>query len=250
MTPGAHVEAWLADMERNGVPPSRRGRAPSVLKLAMRKAAAQKLIRDNPTDGVTPPKETAREIEPLTLQEAERLLKCARNTRYEALFALALGTGLRWGELAGLRWGDVDLSAGTLQVKRIVAEARGQILVQEPKTKAGRRRVPIPGFAAGALRDHRSKQSAPPHPRKGNFHAEHWQPLREKAGVPRARFHDLRHTTASLLVKRGVHAKIVQSVLGHARFSVTTDLYSHLMDGMQEEAGEALEALLGGSRAA
>ncbi len=255
-----NVEAWLADLGRSGLGASRRYRVFTVLRLAMRKAHAQKLIRDNPTDGVTPPNEVRREMQPLTVEQAERLIECAKGRRYEALFSLALGTGLRWGELAGLRWADIDLDSGFLHVQRIVVEARGRILVHDPKTKAGRRRVAIPSFALAALLEHRARCAAPPHPtawvfcnrhggplRKGNFHLEHWKPLRERAGVPAARFHDLRHTTASLLVKKGVHAKVIQAVLGHARFSVTMDLYSHLMDGMHEEAAEALEGILGAS---
>ncbi len=157
---------------------------------------------------------------------------------------------------AGLRWSEFDFLAGSLQVQRIVVEANGKLIVQPPKTKSGRRSVPIAGFALEALRVHRAKQTAPPHPtawvfcnrnggplRKGNFFKEHWKPLREAVGVPTARFHDLRHTTASLLLKRGVHPKVVQSILGHARFGLTMDLYSHLMDGAHGEAAAAMDGL-------
>ncbi len=157
--------------------------------------------------------------------------------------------------------GGISISAlGSYQVQRTIAEVSGRLEVHEPKTKSGRRRVSIPGFAVEALRRHRAKQPAEPHPtswvfsnrhggplRKGNFFAEHWKPLREAVGVPGTRFHDLRHTTASLLLHRGVHPKVVQSVLGHSRFSVTMDLYSHLMQGHVEEAAEALDGLLGQS---
>ncbi len=255
-----HVEALLADLERSGLTSGQRAKTFEVFRIAMRKAIAQKLIRDNPSDGITPPKRPAREVQPLSAEEAERLLDCAKETRYEALFVLALGTGLRWGELAGLRWGDIDFNRATLQVQRIVVHTKHEMLIHEPKTKSGRRQVPIPGFALQALRAHRSRQSAAPHPtawvftnrvgapiHKSNFFARDWKPLRERAGVPNARFHDLRHTTASLLLKRGVHPKVVQAVLGHARFGVTMDLYSHLMDGMHQEAADALDSLLGTS---
>ena len=253
-----HVEAFLADLERDGVSAGRRNRVFIVLRVALQKSMAQRLIRDNPTDGVASPNVPTREMRPLTVEEAERLLKCAQGTRYEALFVLALTTGLRWGELAGLRWGDVDLEGGSLQVQRIVVEANVKLLTHEPKTRSGRRRVPIAAFAVEALRAHRDRQAATPHPtawvfsnriggplRKGNFHAEHWKPLRERVGVGSARFHDLRHTTASLLLRRGIHPKVVQSLLGHSKFAVTMDLYSHLMDGMHGEAAAALDGLLG-----
>ena len=144
-----------------------------------------------------------------------------------------------------------------LRVQRGVTEAKGKLEVQEPKTKSSRRQVPIPEFALSALRSHHARQGVMPHPtawvfsnarggllRKGNFYADHWGPLREKAGLRSARFHDLRHTTASLLLKRGIHPKVVQAILGHARFSITMDLYSHLMDGAHEEAAAALDSLL------
>ena len=257
LTP-VHVQAWLAELERGGLPQGRRNRVYLVLRVALKQAVRLQLIHTDPTNGVTPPKNPTREIRPLSVEEVERLLECARGERYEALFVLAVGTGLRWGELAGLRWGDLDVQGGSLQVQRIVTEVKGKIVIHDPKTKSGRRRVPIPRFAVEALAAHRAKQAADPHPtawvfgnrtggplRRGNFHAEHWRPLRERAGIPTARIHDLRHTTASMLVRRGVHAKVVQSILGHARFGITMDLYSHLMDGMHEEAAEALDGLLG-----
>ncbi len=188
------------------------------------------------------------------------MLKFARGTRYQAFFVVAIGTGLRWGEIAALRWADIDTKARTLQVQRTVAEARGRVFVNPPKSKASRRTVPLPTFALDALERHRSQRATAPHPtawvfpnriggllRKSNFYTAYWKPLREQAGVPTTRFHDLRHTTATLLLKKGVHPKVVQAVLGHSRFGITMDLYSHLVDGMQQEAANALDALLGAS---
>ncbi len=251
-----HIEAWLSDLGRSELGPSRRNRCFLVLRQAMQKAVIQKLIRDNPTDGVTPPKSCPREIEPLTGDQVERLLKCARDTRYEAFFVVAIGTGMRWGEIAALKWSDIDIKKGTLQVQRTVAEARGKLHIQPPKTKASRRMIPLPAFVLGALRRHYSKCDTVPHPtawvfpnrkgdllRKGNFFISCWKPLREEAGIPETRFHDLRHTTATLLLRNGVHPKVVQTVLGHSRFGITMDLYSHVVDGMQQEAANALDSL-------
>ncbi|MBW2233367.1 MAG: tyrosine-type recombinase/integrase [Deltaproteobacteria bacterium] len=84
--------------------------------------------------------------------------------------------------------------------------------------------------------------------RRSNFYSEHWKKLRESAGLPNVRFHDLRHTVASVLGSRGVNSKVVQSVLGHSNHAITMDLYSHLMDGMQEKAADAMEEVFGGDR--
>jgi integrase len=254
------VQHLLAEMQRDGVSASRRDRVLAVLKAAMKQAQQLRLIRQNPTDGISSPKVSSREIQPLSTEEVERLLKVAKGSPYEALIVLTVATGLRWGEVSGLRWGDIEFDRSTLQVRRSIAEVRGGLDINEPKTKSGRRQVPIPVFALQALRQHRESRGVVPHPtawvfsnrtggliRKGNFFTGCWKPIRDKAGIPNARFHDLRHTTASLLVKRGIHPKTVQSILGHARFAITMDLYSHLMDGAHEEAAAALDELLGGS---
>jgi integrase len=252
-----HVEAWLSDLERSALGAARRNRCFMILRLVMQKAVAQKLVRDNPTDGVTPPKPCRREAEPLSGDQVKHLLKCAKNNPYEAFFVVAIGTGMRWGEIAALRWSDIDLNAGTLQVQRTLSQARGKILIQPPKTKAGRRKIPLPAFVLAALHRHRSKSPVVPHPTawvfpnrrggllgRGNFFSCCWKPLRDAAGIPKTRFHDLRHTTATLLLQNGVHPKVVQTVLGHSRFGITMDLYSHMVDGMQNEAAIALDSAI------
>jgi integrase len=156
------------------------------------------------------------------------------------------------------RQSELDLDGGTLQVQRIIAESSANILIHPPKTKAGQRPVPLSAFAVQAIREHRARSGVTPHPtawvlanqkggplRRGNLHVEHWGPLRERAGVPWCRFHDRRHKTASLLLKRVVHPKVVQAILGHTRIGITLDVYSHLMEGVFNEAVDALDGLLG-----
>ena len=132
----------------------------------------------------------------------------------------------------------------------------------EPKTDKGRRRVDLPAFAVAALREHRKRMLAEGHPgplvfcdsegkpiRKSNLLRRSFFPLLKEAKVPRIRFHDLRHTAATLLLSQGVHPKIVQERLGHSQISLTLDTYSHVLPSMQKEAAAKLDKLLAGTGA-
>ena len=179
---------------------------------------------------------------------------------------LAVGTGMRQGELLGLKWEDVDLEAGTLQVRRTLSTATGGgFRFGAPKTAKSRRSVKLPGAAISALKRHRRAQLEERMRLAGLF-ADHglvfasrvgtpvsrqdlvarsFKPLLKRAGLPDVRFHDLRHTCATLLLGRGVHAKLVQELLGHSTISVTLDTYSHVLPGMSDAAAGAMDEALG-----
>lgn len=182
----------------------------------------------------------------------------------EALFVLALATGMRYGELLGLKWQDVNLDDGTLQVRRTLSRLptqmgrdRGDLYVEaEPKTKRSRRNIALAGFAIEALKQHRIRQEEMKRS-AGDLWEEHdyvfctplgkhlnpghgvlvqLKILLEKAGLPEIRFHDLRHSAATLLLSMGVHPKVVQEILGHSEISMTMDTYSHVLPTMQKDA--------------
>jgi integrase len=169
----------------------------------------------------------------------------------------AVGTGARLGELLGLRWGDIDFESKTISIQRTLLDHNGRIEVGEPKTARSRRRIDLPDFIVTALKSHRLRSPAQPHPtawvfidanggplRKCNLMRRSFHPLLERAGLPKVRFHDLRHTAASLLFAEGVHPKVVQERLGHATIAITLDTYSHVIPTMQKEAATQLDALL------
>jgi integrase len=180
------------------------------------------------------------------------------------LYVVALTAGLRLGELLALRWRDVDLQAGMLQVRGTLQRAGSDLVVAEPKTAHSRRQVALATTAVEALRRHRVTQAeerlrlgaawqdldlvfsseAGGYIDESRLRRNSFWPLLERAGLPRIRFHDLRHTAATLMLRRGVHPKIVAEMLGHAQVSVTLDLYSHVTPTMQREAAEAMDALL------
>ena len=206
---------------------------------------------------MTRPRVPRREVHALSPDEVRRLLDVVAGDRLAALYLLAVTTGLRQGELFGLRWKDVDFRQRTLAVQRGVVDVNGQLGVQEPKTAAGRRRVELPDLAIQGLREHKAKLKAAPHPeawiftnskggllRKNNFLRRSWWPIRERAGLGEVRFHDLRHTAASLLLSAGVHPKIVQERLGHSTVALTLDVFSHVLGSLQRDAADKLDEVL------
>jgi integrase len=178
---------------------------------------------------------------------------------------LAIITGLRRGELLGLRWADADLARGTLQVGRALVREGGRHVVGETKTKRGRRQVNLTPRTVAALKTHRKRQleqrvrlaglyedhglifssekGSPLNPE--NLVKRSFKPLLKRAGLSNIRFHDLRHTCATLLLGRGVHPKIVQELLGHATIAMTLDTYSHYLPSMGDQASGAMGDALG-----
>jgi integrase len=205
------------------------------------------------------------ELRYLTPDQAKRLLSSAGGDRLEALYVLAIHTGLRQGELLGLKWEDIDFEAGTLSVKRTLSPAKDGPRFTAPKTKKSRRTVPLTPDAIDALQRHKAMQdkekclvedswedsdlvfrSTTGTPiQRNNLVARFFKPLLDKASLPRTfRFHDLRHTAASLLFSRGLHPKIVQELLGHSTIAITLDVYSHMVPGMAAQAAKAMEDAL------
>ena len=211
----------------------------TTLHKALKQAVKWSLIPRNVTEAVSPPREQKKEIKPLNEEEVKRLLKAVRGDKLEALYVLGIHTGLRSGELLALRWEDLDLKAGTLQVKRTVFNGQ----VEAPKTVKGRRSIKLTQTSIRALQEHEkvgqwvfcTKVGTPLSVH--NLHNRSWKPLLKKTELPLdTRFHDLRHTCASLLLSKGVHPKIVQELLGHSSISITLDIYSHVLPNMQSEA--------------
>jgi integrase len=215
-------------------------------------------------EAVKAPRPTYKEMRTLSAKETRRLLDAARGDRLEALYVLAVHTGMRQGELLALKWSDVDLENATISVRRTITKSGTHLLLGEPKTKKSRRTIHLTEVATEALRDHLQRQMEemehlgdlyedhglvfttevgslinPTNLRKRSFAA-----LLKHAELPLVRFHDLRHTCATLLFSRGVHPKYVQELLGHANISITLDRYSHVIPGMGDHTARAMEDAL------
>jgi len=240
----------------------------TVLHRALKQAVKWSLVPRNVAEAVDPPRVRREEITPLSPEQSRALLAAAEGDRFEALYVVALTCGLRQGEILGLKWSDVDLDARTLRVNRQVQRLRrdgspGRLAFSEPKN-ASRRTVPLTASAVETLKRHGRRQ-AEERMRVGSLYEDEgllfaseigtpldaqnvvnrsFKPLLESAGLPSIRFHDLRHTCATLLLAKGVHPKLVQALLGHASIGITMDLYSHWAPTMGDQAAAAMEEVL------
>jgi integrase len=247
-----------------------RGLAPKTVRLvhallhrALRQAVRWRIVAVNVADAVDAPRAGRPEFRTLSPEEADRLMEAARPDRFHGLFVLAIASGMREAELLGLRWSDLDFEHSSLSVRQQAMRVKGRWLFTEPKTSKGRRVISLPPFAVEALRQHRVRHAEerlgmgkawedhdlvfPNHAgrpvEKQNLLRRHFWPLLERAGLPHIRFHDLRHTAATLLLSEGVHPKVVQERLGHSTINTTMDVYSHVMPTLQKEAAGHLERL-------
>jgi integrase len=235
----------------------------ALLHNALKQAVRWRVLNVNPADAVDAPRVERKEFRSLDADEANQLLETARTDRLRALYVTALTCGMRQGELLGLRWTDLDLERGALAVRQQVMRVGGEWRFSEPKTKAGRRVITMPAVAIDALREHRRQQleerlraggqwrenglvftNRVGNPiEKQNLMRRSFWPLLDCAGLPRIRFHDLRHTAATLLLAEGLHPKVVQERLGHSTIAVTMDVYSHVGMTLQREAADTLDRL-------
>jgi integrase len=250
LTP-AHLQGFYRSKLDAGLSPRTVQYLHVVLHRALKQALRWGLVTRNVAEAVDPPKVHKKEVTPLSPEQARAFLEAARGDRLEALYVVAVHTGMRQGELLALRWDDVDLDAGVLRV-------RGT------KTARSRRTVKLSNTALDALRSHLTRQleeidrvrsmwwenglvfateiGTPLN--RHNLVNRSFKPLLLSAGLPHIRFHDLRHTCATILLSQGVHAKFVQELLGHATIAITLDTYSHVLPGMSSGTADAMDRAL------
>jgi integrase len=240
----------------------------SILHKSLTQAVRWQILSKNPVELVNPPKPSGKEKPTWTIEEANRFLTCVEDQHYYLPYLLAIHTGMRQGEILGLLWKDCDLDQGLIRIQQTLGRTRKGLMFQEPKTKGSKRVITLTSQVLSALKKHKAKQNQqklllgngyqdqdlvnctlegnPIHPRNliRNFHR-----MMEKAGVPKIRFHDLRHTHASIMLQLGEHPKIVSERLGHSRTSITLDIYSHVTPNLQVDAAKKFgDAMSGKSR--
>ena len=231
---------------------------------ALQTAVKWGLIIRNPADAVTPPKPQRQEMNTWNEDEINKFLDAAKQTDYYAIFYLALFTGMRRSEILALRWQDIDFIYSQIYVSRSLHHLRdGSIVIRQPKTAKSNRKIAISQSVLAVLEEYRDKQEGL-HLLSGNpltddslvfchedgnsllpdtiTHA--WIKLVRKTGLKNIRLHDARHSHASLMLKLGIHPKVVQERLGHSSIQVTLDTYSHLAPGLQEAAAEKFDQML------
>lgn len=265
----SHVQSLYAAKLRDGLKPSSVRYIHAVLHRALEQAVRFNLIPTNPASKVDPPKIRQDEITPLDSTQARTFLDAASGDRFACLYIISLCCGLRMGESLGLKWSDIDFEAGTLRVNRQLQRMRrvdgkaGTLVFSEPKN-ASRRTIDLPQRAIQALRSHRKAQAelrlgSSSYEDSGlvfasgkgtpldaqNIVNRFFKPLLLRAELPDIRWHDLRHTYATLLLARGVHPTYVQKSLGHSSVQLTLDRYSHWMPSMGRNVADGIDEALG-----
>lgn len=257
-----HVQALIKAKSASDLSPRSVQYIKIVLGIALSKALKWDLVLKNPAATVEVPRGKRLDVKPLTDEQARIFLGVVHGERLEALYITAMTSGLRQGELLGLRWEDVDLDSGLIQVRQQLQRIDGTQCLRDVKTDHSRRTVEIPPMTVAALRAHRLRQKEERLAAGEGWH--NWRlvfmtpigtPLEpsgvlkrfkrqlEDAGLPRQRFHDLRHLFACLLLLRNTHPKVVQELLGHTQISTTMDIYSHVMPTMRRAAANAVEEI-------
>jgi integrase len=254
-----HVyDQWVLE----GVPAPTIRKAHSVLHTALARAEMTGLILRNMADHARPPKAAHKEMQIWSEMEVNRFLITAREDRFYALYYLAIVTGMREMELLGLNWQDLDQARGILHVSRQLARSGGGMLDQ--KTKAAKRSIQVGAGTLKVLNDHHQRQSAERYTpgtqwkdtdliftssigtavNYKNMLDRSFKPLIQAAGVPNIRFHDLRHTAASLMLNQGVPIFKVSKILGHAKPSITSDIYGHVVPNAMDGIGDMMDDLI------
>ncbi|HUZ70515.1 MAG TPA: site-specific integrase [Candidatus Saccharimonadales bacterium] len=261
------VDAFLAAKLDSGPAPRTVHHMRAVLRAALTQAVRDGLIVRNPAGLSRPVRVEHREMTVLSPEQARAFLDAAKGDRLEALYATALAIGLRQGEALGLRWQDVNLEVGTLRVEHGLQRIAGKVQLIPTKSARSRRTVVMPGMVADALREHRTRQLEDRLLAGGRWHdggfvftssigtpvdtselRRAFHAVLRRAGLPAIRWHDLRHSAASLMLVQGVSPRVVMETLGHSSIALTMNTYSHVLPALQREAADAIDRLLGEPR--
>jgi integrase len=240
----ADVENWRMEKDEDGVHPRTFNKTLTVLGTCLNDAVRQKKIAENVAKEVKRMKEDHQEMKFLDPEQVRAILK--RDCEIKPLLATAVGTGARQGELLGLHWGDVDLDNNTIRISR--SYRKGEYT--EPKSDYARRTILVPAEVCDLLRPLQGDKDEPCFPRNGKLWSPstllrgHFYPLLDELGIPRVRWHDLRHTYAALMIRLKCSLKWLQVQMGHSSIMVTFDCYGHLLPEVGMESVQELSNLL------
>ena len=257
------VQKMFAAMLDRGKSPKTIGNVAGVLHAALQQAVRWRLVSANVASLVRAPRRVRPELAVLNSEQVHQLLDAAASDALAPMWALALGTGMRQGEILGLRWPDVDVDRGLLAVQHSLVHPKGEFILAEPKTASSRRVIHLSATlvdrlvrhrmaeAEAALREGRPYELAgfvfrrtDGRPLSASIVLKAWHRALGRAGLPQLRFHDARHSVATILMDRLRNARLVADVLGHANVSTTLSMYAHTTASQHEQAaailGEAL----------
>jgi len=258
-----HVQVMMNQRLATGLSTKSVAYIHQVLRTALGLAVRWDMVSRNVARLVDRPRVLRKPINPLTPDEARRFLAAVGGHRLEALFSVALALGLRQGEALGLRWEDINFSAGTLRVSHQLQRIDTRLTLVAPKTEKSRRTLVMPAMIAERLHEHEKRQVAEKlwagsrwqenglvfanrtgGPTQARHVIRQFHDVLEHAGLRRVRFHDLRHSCATLLLVQGVSPRVVMEVLGHSEIALTMNSYSHVVPELQREAAQRMQAIL------
>lgn len=266
-----HIQHYLAEKLSSGRQDGLGGLSPRTVRhhgiclhTALQHALKLGMIARNPVDAIELPKTRHQEIRTMNETDIHIFLEMARSTQYYSLFYTALFTGMRRSELLALKWYDIDLLLCQLSVTRTLHQLKnGEIVYRQPKTDKSRRLVALSPSMVSVLREHKAQQEKlrqslglllndndlvfchlDDKPLLPNSVTHAWVKLARRAGLKGIRLHDARHSHASLMLKQGIHPKIVQERLGHSSIQITLDTYSHVAPGLQQAAARHFDEIL------
>ncbi len=264
LTPQA-IQGWVSRERAGGLKPASVLAYYNVFHGALAQAVRWGLLTRNPMDLLEPPRAPRVEMRVWDEEQVRLFLaEARRSSPHATLYLTAILTGMRQGELLALREEDVDFTLGVVHVRQTLCRLGGRVMFKEPKSPAARRPVALGEAGVEAVRllvDERRRQRTAwgkryedhglvfCQPNGKPLHAHNivrrdFHPVAKRAGLPRIRFHDLRHTHATHLLRAGVHSKVTQERLGHSTNRITMDTYSHVLPGMQAEAARLVEQRL------
>lgn len=260
------VQEFLDDCEKKKkLSPRSVNHIRAILRTALNQALRWGMVHRNAAALASPRRLSRNDPKVLSPEQANHFLAYVADDEYGALYTVALTVGLRLGEALGLTWDDINFDEGTLRVRQAVQYSNGHTHLVEPKSNTSRRSISLPTLTLAALERHKDRQEArrkdKDRPALANPHklvflsrsggllnpssaTRRFQEKLEEAGLPTMRFHDLRHSTATLLLSRGVHPRLVMELLGHSQISLTMNTYSHVIPQMQRETATAMDGLL------
>jgi integrase len=261
-----HVQRLLNEKSKTGLNPRTVAHIRAVLRNALNHAVAWRLINHNAAELAQPPRLRPSPATFLSSGEAKDFIAAAKGHQLEAFIVVGASLGLRLGEVLGLRWEDVDFDGGSLSVRHALQRIDGKLQLVEPKSATSRRTIPLTGVAQLALRRRKAVQAqeridaadwwqesgfvftgATGRPLDASSAHRRFAKFMRENGLRKIRFHDLRHSCASLLMAQGVNPRVVADYLGHTSISLTLSTYSHTSVELLRGAADAMDAVFGPS---
>jgi integrase len=258
-----HVQAFMNAKLEAGLSPRTVKHLRDTLRNALNVATKWNLVVRNAAALVNPPRREKQPVRGFTTEEAHQFLETIRGHRLESLFSVTLSLGLRQGEILGLQWSDVDLENGMLSVRQQLQRVDGALRMVELKTEKSRRTINLPQVAISALGAHLARQAEERQlagvgwvetgmvfttrigtmlDRRNLLRA--FYGIVKNSGIRKFRFHDLRHSAATLLLVQGVHPRAVMELLGHSDFATTMNIYSHVIPAVKKDVANQMDAIL------